>query len=105
MNKENLSWWLSFLFSGLVSYCLWLWMSPGWNPEYLFPGTLFAVMLSFTGVFGATLHMQRYSDRFIAPRVSGARCSVFSAICCLCMGAGNGILFTGLSRYSLYEHH
>ncbi|EJA5988469.1 hypothetical protein OD305_004841 [Salmonella enterica] len=67
MNKENLSWWLSFLFSGLVSYCLWLWMSPGWNPEYLFPGTLFAVMLSFTGVFGATLHMQRYSDRFIAP--------------------------------------
>lgn len=28
MNKENLSWWLSFLFSGLVSYCLWLWMSP-----------------------------------------------------------------------------
>ncbi|EAO2671200.1 hypothetical protein ZQ65_25330 [Salmonella enterica subsp. enterica serovar Newport] len=67
MNKENLSWWLSFLFSGLVSYCLWLWMSPGWDPEYLFPGTLFAAMLSFTAVFGATLHMQQYSDRFIAP--------------------------------------
>ncbi|EGO2818835.1 hypothetical protein ITU92_002966 [Salmonella enterica] len=67
MNKDNLSWWLSFLFSSLVSYCLWLWMSPGWNPEYLFPGTLFAAMLSFTAVFGATLHMQQYSDRFIAP--------------------------------------
>ncbi|EBI5645649.1 hypothetical protein FNI05_15715 [Salmonella enterica subsp. diarizonae] len=67
MNKDNLSWWLSFLFSGLVSYCLWLWMSPGWNPEYLFPGTLFAAMLSFTAVFGAALHMQQYSDRFIAP--------------------------------------
>lgn len=57
MNKENLSWWLSFLFSGLVSYCFWLWMSPDWNPEYLFPGTLFAVMLSFTGVFWVPLHM------------------------------------------------
>ncbi|EJW4862100.1 hypothetical protein ACE3YX_005030 [Salmonella enterica] len=67
MNKENLSWWLSFLFSGLVSYCLWLWMSPGWNPEYLFPGTLFAVMLSFTGVFWVALHMQQYSDRLRTP--------------------------------------
>ncbi|EAA8668231.1 hypothetical protein [Salmonella enterica] len=67
MNKENLSWWLSFLFSGLVSYCFWLWVSPDWNPEYLFPGTLFAVMLSFTGVFWVALHMQQYSDRLRTP--------------------------------------
>ncbi|ELR5845939.1 hypothetical protein R3134_004875 [Salmonella enterica] len=67
VNKENLSWWLSFLFSGLVSYCFWLWVSPDWNPEYLFPGTLFAVMLSFTGVFWVALHMQQYSDRLRTP--------------------------------------
>lgn len=39
----------------------------GLEPGVSFPGTLFAAMLSFTAVFGATLHMQQYSDRFIAP--------------------------------------
>ncbi|EKS3673636.1 hypothetical protein QL374_004856 [Salmonella enterica] len=67
MNKESLSWWLSLLFSGIVSYCFWLQMSPGRGQKYLFPETIIVAMLSFTAVFGAVLHMQQYSDRFIAP--------------------------------------
>ncbi|HAF1609387.1 TPA: hypothetical protein G8M64_003685 [Salmonella enterica] len=67
MNKENLSWWLSLLFSGIVSYCFWLQMSPGWDQEYLFPETIIAVTMSFIAASGAVLHMQQYSDRFIAP--------------------------------------
>lgn len=66
MNKESLSWWLSFLFSGIASYCFWLWRSPGWDQTYLLTGTIIAAMLSFTAVFGAVLHMQQYSDRLRA---------------------------------------
>ncbi|HGG6756622.1 TPA: hypothetical protein ACJG9G_004764 [Salmonella enterica subsp. enterica serovar Java] len=67
MNKESLSWWLSFLFSGIVSYCFWLWMSPEWGQEYLLPETIIAVTMSFIAAFGAVLHMQQYSDRFTSP--------------------------------------
>ncbi|HFX2462222.1 TPA: hypothetical protein ACIA70_000526 [Salmonella enterica subsp. enterica serovar Java] len=67
MNKENLSWWLSFLFSGIVGYCFWLWRSPGRDQTYLLTETIIAAMLSFTAVSGAVLHMQQYSDWFIAP--------------------------------------
>lgn len=52
MNKESLSWWLSLLFSGIVSYCFWLQMSQGRDQKYLFPEAIIAVMLSFTAVFG-----------------------------------------------------
>ncbi len=67
MNKESLSWWLSFLFSGIVSYCFWLWRSPGRDQTYLLTGTILAAMLSFIAASGAVLHMRQYSDRFIAP--------------------------------------
>ncbi|HAF5680337.1 TPA: hypothetical protein G8N93_004994 [Salmonella enterica] len=67
MNKENLSWWLSLLFSGIVSYCFWLQMSPGWDQKYLFPETIIAAMLSFFAVFGVALHMYQYSDRLRSP--------------------------------------
>lgn len=67
MNKESLSWWLSFLFSGIASYCFWLWRSPGWDQTYLLTGTIIAATMSFIAAFGAVLHMQQYSDRFIAP--------------------------------------
>lgn len=66
MNKESLSWWLSFLFSGIVSYCFGLWRSPGWDQTYLLTGTILAALLSFTAVFGTVLHMQQYSDRLRA---------------------------------------
>ncbi|HGA5463191.1 TPA: hypothetical protein ACISVX_004656 [Salmonella enterica subsp. diarizonae serovar 50:k:z35] len=67
MNKESLSWWLSLLFSGIVSYCFWLQMSPGRDQKYLFPEAIIAAMLSFTAVFGVALHMPQYSDRLRSP--------------------------------------
>ncbi|EHN1697021.1 hypothetical protein KG383_004446 [Salmonella enterica subsp. enterica serovar Newport] len=67
MNKENLSWWLSLLFSGIVSYCFWLQMSSGREQKYLFPEAIIATMLSFFAVFGVALHMLHYSDRLRPP--------------------------------------
>ncbi|EKO1958039.1 hypothetical protein PZC96_002874 [Salmonella enterica] len=93
MNKESLSWWLSLLFSGIVSYCFWLQMSPGWDQKYLFPEAIIAAMLSFTAVFGVALHMHQYSDRLRPP--------VFLALSILLsLAAVSCIWLTGDSFYS-----
>lgn len=55
------------MFSGIVSYCFWLQMNLGRDQEYLFPETIIAVTMSFIAASGTVLHMQQYSDRFIAP--------------------------------------
>ncbi|ECG0108582.1 hypothetical protein HZX00_002867 [Salmonella enterica] len=93
MNKENLSWWLSLLFSGIASYCFWLQMSPGWNQKYLFPEAIIATMLSFTAASGAVLHMLHYSDRLRPP--------VFLTLSILLsLAAVSWIWLTGDSFYS-----
>ncbi|EBS2927850.1 hypothetical protein DSF71_21065 [Salmonella enterica subsp. enterica serovar Hvittingfoss] len=93
MNKESLSWWLSLLFSGIVSYCFWLQMSQGRDQKYLFPEAIIAAMLSFTAVFGVALHMPQYSDRLRSP--------VFLTISILLsLVAVSCIWLTGDSSYS-----
>lgn len=85
------------MFSGIVSYCFWLWRSPGWDQTYLLTGKILAAMLSFFAVLGVALHMQQYSDRLRPP--------VFLALSIpLSLAAVSCIWLTGDSSFYEYYH-
>lgn len=105
MNKESFSWWLSLLFSGIVSYCFWLQMSPGRDQKYLFPETIIAVTMSFIAASGAVLHMPHYSDR-LRPPVFLTLSVLFSLLFVVYIwGLIMVFLSTDSSRYSLYKYN